>query len=360
MTNEWLEYKAYTDTPVFLAGSKQSTAFMGRFSTTIIKKNKGFSRIFTILARGYLFHNSDGTLRTDDPYERTEEARCFLYAWCSLPYEVVTNKALKFHTSFPELHSEFPDIVDENGGYVPSGVRCYYNFDDNSYISGGLKIGDEVVSSEMMTGADIVEVTAFPDGRKLFNGNQCEGVEDFLGLLKNAASVVTTSFHAVAFSIIFKRPFNCFAFGKAAEGKKLIVYRLWNQGGADEKNNEILETLETFFPKPWAQERRGIRIGNRVYLEYGDKFDWPDLTAEDMGQKVFCYGLRDQIGVLCDGTVVPCCLDHDGDLALGNLLTQDMEDILNTPRAKAIYNGFAHRQAAEELCRKCGYARRFV
>lgn len=152
---------------------------------------------------------------------------------------------------------------------------------------------------------------------------------------------------------------DCFAFGKAAEGKKLIVYRLWNQGGADEKNNEILETLETFFPKPWSQERRGIRIGDRVYLEYGDKFDWPDLTAEDMGQKVFCYGLRDQIGVLCDGTVVPCCLDHDGDLALGNLHGDSLENILETPRAQAIYKGFQHKTAAEELCRKCGYARRF-
>ena len=115
MTNEWLEFKAYTDAPVFFAGSKQSTAFMGRFSTTIIKKNKGFNRIFTILARGYLFHNADGTLRTDNPYERTEEVRQFLCAWCSLPYEAVTNKALRFHTSFPELHSEFPNIVDENG-----------------------------------------------------------------------------------------------------------------------------------------------------------------------------------------------------------------------------------------------------
>ena len=115
MTNEWLEFKAYTDAPVFSAENKQSTAFMGRFSTTIIKKNKGFNRIFTILARGYLFHNADGTLRTDDPYERTEEARRFLCAWCSLPYEAVTNKALKFHTSFPELHNEFSEIVDENG-----------------------------------------------------------------------------------------------------------------------------------------------------------------------------------------------------------------------------------------------------
>ena len=115
MTNEWLEFKAYTDAPVFSAENKQSTAFMGRFSTTIIKKNKGFNRIFTILARGYLFHNANGSIRADDPYERTEEVRHFLCAWCSLPYEAVTNKALKFHTSFPDLHSEFPNIVDENG-----------------------------------------------------------------------------------------------------------------------------------------------------------------------------------------------------------------------------------------------------
>jgi hypothetical protein len=115
MTNEWLEFKAYTDAPVFSAENKQSTAFMGRFSTTIIKKNKGFNRIFTILARGYLFHNTDGTLRTDDPYERTEEARRFLCAWCSLPYETVSNKALAFHTSFPELHNDFSSIVDEDG-----------------------------------------------------------------------------------------------------------------------------------------------------------------------------------------------------------------------------------------------------
>ena len=151
----------------------------------------------------------------------------------------------------------------------------------------------------------------------------------------------------------------CFAFGKAAEGRKLVVFRLWNQGGADRLNEQILSKLEQFFPNPWVQERKGIRIGSRVYLEYGDKFDWPDLQAEDQGEKVFCYGLRDQIGVLCDGTVVPCCLDHDGDLALGNLLERDLGEILESDRARSIYHGFQQRLAAEELCRKCGYARRF-
>ena len=152
---------------------------------------------------------------------------------------------------------------------------------------------------------------------------------------------------------------DCFAFGRASAGEKLVVYRLWNNGGEDTQNKQILDTMHSFFPGDWVQERHGTRIADRTYLEYGDKFDWPDLSASEGSEKVFCYGLRDQLGVLCDGTVVPCCLDHEGNLALGNLLTQDMEEILNSPRAKAIYEGFSHREAAEELCRKCGYARRF-
>jgi len=151
----------------------------------------------------------------------------------------------------------------------------------------------------------------------------------------------------------------CFDFGKAAEGNKLVSYRLWNGNGQERLNQQIVDTLEQYFPEPWVRERKGIRIGQRVYLEYGDKFDWPDLGAEDGGAQVFCYGLRDQLGVLCDGTVVPCCLDHEGDLALGNLLETPLEEILETTRAKAIFDGFTAGCAAEELCRKCGYARRF-
>lgn len=152
---------------------------------------------------------------------------------------------------------------------------------------------------------------------------------------------------------------DCFRFGQAAEGKKLVVYRLWNQGGADARNGEILSAMAAQFPKPWKQERNGQRIGERVYLEYGEKFDWPDLQAPEDTGELFCYGLRDQLGVLCDGTVVPCCLDHNGDIPLGNLYTQDLEEILNSPRATALYDGFSRKTPSEELCRRCGYARRF-
>lgn len=151
----------------------------------------------------------------------------------------------------------------------------------------------------------------------------------------------------------------CFAFGQAAQGNKLVVYRLWNNGGQNEMNNQILSAMKTHFPMPWVKERKGTRIGDRVFLEYGDKFDWPDLSAADSGEHVFCYGLRDQIGVLCDGTVVPCCLDHEGDIALGNLFKEDMTQILEKERSRDIYNGFSGKKAVESLCRRCGYARRF-
>lgn len=153
---------------------------------------------------------------------------------------------------------------------------------------------------------------------------------------------------------------DCFAFGKAAEGKIIVSYRLWNNGGADACNEQILNSLSTYFPQPWVAERHGQRLGDKVYLEFGDKFDWPDLSAPDGGETCFCYGLRDQIGVLCDGTVVPCCLDHNGDIPLGNLLESDLKTILSSPRAKAIYDGFSQGKAAEDLCRRCGYARRFT
>lgn len=168
------------------------------------------------------------------------------------------------------------------------------------------------------------------------------------------------AFEANDLAASFTRYLNeCFSFAQAAQGKKLVVFRLWNHGGVDALNETILQTMESFFPKPWKEERRGTRIGERIYLEYGDKFDWPDLGAEDGGDAGFCYGLRDQIGILCDGTVVPCCLDHEGDLALGNLHSQAMDQILAGERAMRIYEGFSNGKVMEELCRKCGYARRF-
>ena len=146
---------------------------------------------------------------------------------------------------------------------------------------------------------------------------------------------------------------------KATQSGTIISLRLWNQGFDDGKNDTALSLLQELLPGEWSPNTRGFRIRDKLFLEWGDRFEWPDLNASDYGNSVSCYGLRDHFGILCDGTVVPCCLDHEGDLRLGNLFSQEMEEILASPRAKAIYDGFPSRTACEELCRKCGYARRF-
>jgi len=192
------------------------------------------------------------------------------------------------------------------------------------------------------------------------NGTLLSRQKDML-LRSGALHKVNISLHAFEandLDVPFKTYLDgCFSFGKAAEGKIIVNYRLWNAGGSDSRNGEILCALEQYFPQPWKEEWQGPRIGERVFLQYGEKFDWPDLSAPEGGEKLRCYGLKDQLGVLCDGTVVPCCLDHEGDIPLGNLFRQDMEEILSSPRTQAILQGFAKSCAVEELCRKCGFAR---
>ena len=157
----------------------------------------------------------------------------------------------------------------------------------------------------------------------------------------------------------------CLSFARAAgQAGKRCALRLWNLDGEDTVgdnscNGKILAMIEASFPRPWKEGRRGTTLAPNVFLEWGEKFNWPDLTAPEEEGRRFCYGLRDQVGVLWDGTVVPCCLDHEGDIPLGNLYEQSLEEILDSPRARAIYDGFSQGQAREELCRRCAYTRRF-
>lgn len=140
----------------------------------------------------------------------------------------------------------------------------------------------------------------------------------------------------------------------------VVVLRLWNRGFDEGRNQKALSFLQQQLPGQWVENAKGLRIRDKFFLEWGDRFQWPDLTAPIQGQQVFCYGLRDQFGILSDGTVVPCCLDSNGVINLGNLFEENIDDILTSPRATAMIDGFSCRKASEELCRRCGYAQRFV
>ena len=146
----------------------------------------------------------------------------------------------------------------------------------------------------------------------------------------------------------------------AEQTDTIVCLRLWNKGFDEGKNDETLSFLKKRLQGDWAENSRGLRIRDKQCVEWGDRFAWPDKNAPVLGDEVTCYGLRDQFGILCDGTVVPCCLDSEGVINLGNIFDTPIADILDSPRAKAMAEGFRCRKSTEDLCRRCGYATRFL
>ena len=169
---------------------------------------------------------------------------------------------------------------------------------------------------------------------------------------------------------------------QAAAKGTCMVLRLWNQGGRDKENEEVIRLIEKYVPKPWKERPDGFRLCDHLYLEFDRKFEWPNFENDikkgddnknidenrnkdeisegkdknegnDGNREVFCKALLKQIGVLADGSLVPCCLDHNGDVILGNLLHQSLEEILSSPRAQAMIEGFKHHTATEALCQNC-------
>ena len=147
---------------------------------------------------------------------------------------------------------------------------------------------------------------------------------------------------------------------KAAEKGVIVVFRLWNRGFDDGKNEKAFKLLKENISGEWANNTRGIRIRDKIHIEWGERFEWPDMNADIKGDRFSCYALKDQFGILVNGTVVPCCLDSEGTINLGNIFCDDVNDILNSKKATDIVKGFKCGVAHENLCKRCGYAQRFV
>jgi len=148
--------------------------------------------------------------------------------------------------------------------------------------------------------------------------------------------------------------------------KPFINLRLWNldSDSSEETYNQLVfERLNSFFgiditALMSVNPTKSLRLAPKVLLNFENYFEWPSLKSEHSSH-ASCYGLSSHIGILADGGVVPCCLDGDGVINLGNLHNESLEDILTSKRAKDIVEGFKVGFAVEELCKKCTYKDRF-
>lgn len=207
------------------------------------------------------------------------------------------------------------------------------------------------------------------------NGTLIDNVKDMLPT-KRALRQINFSLHSLDGNKAFnnKETYidNILSFIKEAMEKTEIYLslRLWNLNGNSEinlesrKNDIILETIEKVFDLPYKIDEivgldRGIKIADRVYVNQAHQFKWPDMNENEDNERGFCHGLRNQVAILVDGTVVPCCLDGEGVINLGNINTTTFSEIIESDRANNIVDGFTKKEVVEELCKKCGFMKRF-
>ena len=231
------------------------------------------------------------------------------------------------------------------------------------------------------------EPLAHPDFTEIIKICEREGVKVNLTtngvLLNRYADLLSTSsaFHQVNFSIhSFKDNFkdksimpyltDILNFSKLAfrrHPEMYINYRLWNifeTTTQNDSNKDILKNIAAFFEVDIKEDIdvgsiKSKRIWNRVYLHFDSRFEWPHPLMPLQSSKGFCHALTSHIGIHADGTVVPCCLDKEARLDLGNCSSKSLASILEDKRAKNMRDGFAGRKLVEDLCQRCTYIKRF-
>lgn len=139
--------------------------------------------------------------------------------------------------------------------------------------------------------------------------------------------------------------------------------RLWNVTDDKNVNMELFELLAKKFNVDYEKFMqldvgKSVAIGDRVFVEMDKQFFWPDINGEVVSNVGKCYGLKSNIGILVDGTIVPCCLDCEGSIPLGNIYTDNLQNVLSSNRAINMVDGFRNNELRELLCKTCGFAMR--
>jgi radical SAM protein with 4Fe4S-binding SPASM domain len=147
-----------------------------------------------------------------------------------------------------------------------------------------------------------------------------------------------------------------------------INYRLWDlvdDGTMTAENAKIRAVIEAEFGVDMhamgvdPRRKKGYVLAGRVYVNFDSRFEWPTLAAPKRAERGTCHGLSSHIGIHADGTVVPCCLDKEAKLKLGDLKHESLADVLSGQRATAMRDGFAANRLVEDLCQKCTFIERF-
>ena len=131
-----------------------------------------------------------------------------------------------------------------------------------------------------------------------------------------------------------------------------ISLRLWVK---NKYNKEIINYINNRYNTDISYDVEQYSINDKIFINNFHEFIWPDLNNNTYDENGTCYGLIDHIGILVDGTIIPCCLDSRGDINLGNIYNNNLTEILEGDRVKTIINNFKNNKKCEELCKHCKF-----
>ncbi len=146
-----------------------------------------------------------------------------------------------------------------------------------------------------------------------------------------------------------------------------INLRVWNLDEMMSErtfNETLFEKLSSTFDTEldlktiYEEKPKSLRLASKILVHFDNYFEWPSLNNRNYGHGT-CQGLQSHVAILASGKVVPCCLDCDGIIELGDLHENTLDEILTAKRAVDIVAGFKEGKAVEELCQKCSYKDRF-
>jgi len=281
---------------------------------------------------------------------------------------------------FKRIYIEITNSCNLSCGFCPGTNRALHSMDDTSFETVLSRIGNfgsylyYHVLGEPLLHPGLGNFLDIAQGHGKFvnlvtNGTLIREKGDAL-IGKPALRQITFSLHSFCqdkkegSSDDYIRPILLFA--NKAKDFCYVSFRLWPaRENADKKSfDSIVAAMQAFFNPAFSIAENllssfSVPITKNVFINQTAHFDWPDMTGKDFGPNGFCLGLREQIAILVDGTVVPCCLDRNGDMGLGNVFNEPFETILQKPRTLDIINGFSKRMVIEPLCRHCSYRKKF-
>lgn len=140
--------------------------------------------------------------------------------------------------------------------------------------------------------------------------------------------------------------------------KSFINLRLWNlssNSNPPKENFEIYELLEKHFGSKIDINLKQNRLQRHILLHQAKIFEWVSLEDDFLQNTGTCHALKEQIGILSNGSVVPCCFDTKADIFLGNVFEQNFNEILNSKRLREMKEGFRQNKRIEALCQRCKF-----